>query len=67
MKYWISFVLSLDPNTYRDSSAPEWKPWGTTGGQRMRFQLNTTGMEPVSDDQKHRCVVWKHLAGTMEQ
>ncbi|OOQ88247.1 triacylglycerol lipase [Penicillium brasilianum] len=67
MKYWISFILSLDPNTYRDSSAPEWKPWGTTGGQRMRFQLNTTGMEPVPDDQKRRCVVWKHLAGTMEQ
>lgn len=67
MDYWISFVLSLDPNTYRASSAPEWKPWGTAGGQRMRFQLDATDMEPVPDDQKHRCIVWKHLAGTMEQ
>lgn len=67
MNYWISFILSLNPNTYKDNSAPEWKPWGTQGGQRMRFQLNVTDMEPVPDDQRQRCMVWKRLAGTMEQ
>lgn len=26
MNYWISFMRSLDPNTHRDPTAPEWQP-----------------------------------------
>lgn len=67
MDYWISFILSLDPNTYRNPAAPEWVPWGADGGRRMRFQLNATDMESVPDCQRSRCGMWKQLAGTMEQ
>lgn len=67
MDYWISFILSLDPNTFRNPAAPEWVPWSTDGGNRLRFQLNQTGMEVVPDAQMNRCGLWKQLAGTMEQ
>lgn len=41
MSYWISFILSLDPNTHKVRQAPEWEPfqrangghgWGSWGG-----------------------------------
>lgn len=32
MDFWISFILSLDPNTYRNPAAPEWMPWSAEGG-----------------------------------
>jgi len=67
MDYWISFILSLDPNTYKNPAAPEWKPWGTGGGQRLRFQLDATGMESIPASQRGRCEIWKGLAPTMEQ
>lgn len=67
MDYWISFILTLDPNTYKNPAAPEWKPWGSSGGQRLKFQLNSTAMESVSASQKGRCDIWKGLARTMEQ
>lgn len=67
MDYWISFILSVDPNTFKNPAAPEWKPWGAIGGQRLRFQLNATGMESVPGSQRDRCIIWKGLAQTMEQ
>lgn len=67
MDYWISFILSLDPNTYRNPAAPEWMPWSAEGGRRLRFQLNATGMENVPGSQMNRCSMWKQLAGVMEQ
>lgn len=67
MDYWISFILSLDPNTYRNPAAPEWKPWGSSGDQRLKFELNATEMESVPSAQLHRCSVWKHLSDIMEQ
>ncbi|KAJ5219209.1 uncharacterized protein N7498_001308 [Penicillium cinerascens] len=48
-------------------SSPEWKPWGDSGGQRLRFQLNATSMESVPGSQSDRCIIWKGLAQIMEQ
>ncbi|KAJ5820345.1 hypothetical protein N7474_005936 [Penicillium riverlandense] len=67
MDYWISFILTLDPNTHRHYTAPEWEPWGPHGSQRLRFQLNATAMESVPNDQMRRCAIWKSLAKTMQQ
>jgi acetylcholinesterase len=67
MNYWISFIRSLDPNTHKDPAGPEWQPWGTNGGQRLRILLGATEMEPVPDDQLERCALWKSLASVTEQ
>lgn len=67
MNYWISFILTLNPNTHRLPSAPQWEPWSSDNGQRIRFQLNATGMESVPQSQKDRCGLWKELSSTMEQ
>lgn len=40
---------------------------GAKGGNRLRFQLDATGMEVVPDGQMGRCGMWKRFAGVMEQ
>jgi acetylcholinesterase len=67
MNYWISFIRTLNPNTFKAPSALEWEPWGTGTGQRLRIQLAAMGMEPVPNDQLARCEMWKNLATTTEQ
>ena len=65
MNYWISFVRSLNPNTHKYKSAPEWQPWA--GGRRLKFELGKTGMESVPRSQSLRCAMWKALAPVSEQ
>lgn len=67
MNYWISFIVSLNPNTHRYTSSPEWQPWANHNGQRLLFQLNKTAMEPVPVDQITRCQMWKGMVSTLEQ
>ena len=68
MNYWISFIRSLNPNTHKDPSAPEWQPWDTTSeGQRLKIRLGATEMESVPADQLERCALWKSLASVTEQ
>lgn len=77
MHYWISFVLSLDPNTHKYEAAPEWQPWQrydhrgpfSAGGnkQRLKFQTNATAMETVPEAQLQRCAFWKGLAEVTQQ
>ncbi|KFY15435.1 hypothetical protein V491_05684 [Pseudogymnoascus sp. VKM F-3775] len=67
MNYWISFIRSLNPNTHKDSTAPEWQPWGSRGGQRLKIELDATGMEAVPKDQLERCLVWKSLVPVTQQ
>ncbi|KAI0474185.1 alpha/beta-hydrolase [Xylariaceae sp. FL0804] len=76
MDYWISFILSLDPNTYKAPNAPVWQPWQSTSQgcfdesasvERLVFQLNDTRMETVPDAQRRRCDFWKSLANITEQ
>jgi acetylcholinesterase len=73
MDYWISFVKSLDPNTYRNATAPRWEPWsnatGAAGGAGSRIVMRTGNltMETVPAEQIARCQFWLQLAQTMEQ
>lgn len=82
MMYVISFVRSLDPNTYKLDSAPTWDAWGDSGrasspwggflpghdiGNRLKLQTNATVMEQVPRDQAARCMLWKHLSDTTQQ
>ncbi|KAH6898352.1 Alpha/Beta hydrolase protein [Thelonectria olida] len=64
--YWISFVRSLNPNTYRYKDAPEWKPWGDTQ-TRIVLQLPNSTMEDVPRNETQRCAFWRSINETMTQ
>lgn len=71
MNYWISFVRSLNPNTYKDGVAPVWETWGgfdnSPGrGYRLKLQTNDTTMEEVPQQLADRCTLWEELHGAME-
>ncbi|PWY69698.1 alpha/beta-hydrolase [Aspergillus heteromorphus CBS 117.55] len=66
MHYFISFIQTLDPNTNRYRTAPEWGPWGTGTGERLRFQTNDTAMEVVPESSLRDCALWMGLKETME-
>ncbi|KAJ5628323.1 Carboxylesterasetype B [Penicillium lividum] len=55
--YWTSFVRSLDPNTYRESSSPIWHTWGEGDDayKRIFLRTNHTRMERVPAKQQERC------------
>lgn len=65
--YWISFVRALNPNTFKVPQAPEWQPWSSGAGQRIRLETNNTAMEPIPQDLIDRCTFWKGLAVSTEQ
>lgn len=70
MMYWISFVRSLNPNTYKYSLAPEWDTWGDLGsglGNRLKLETNDTVMEEVPQEQADRCSLWRRLSNSTEQ
>lgn len=66
MDYFLSFIKTLNPNVFRNKNAPEWQPWGSTTGQRLRLQTNSTQMESVPQLQIDRCSMWKGLAASMQ-
>ncbi|KAJ0168518.1 putative secreted lipase [Colletotrichum tanaceti] len=66
MNYWISFIRSLNPNTYKLEGAPAWDAWGRNQS-RYVFELNKNRMENVDDGQKSRCRFWESIVEVMEQ
>lgn len=64
--YWISFVRSLDPNTYRLAGTPEWGYWTIDQPNRMVFDNTNATLEVMGSgldeikiadlDQRRRCV-----------
>ncbi|CAG8926009.1 unnamed protein product [Penicillium salamii] len=66
MDYYLSFVKALDPNVYRNQNAPDWQPWGSGTGERIKLQTNMTQMESVPQSQTERCLLWKELAADMQ-
>ncbi|KAK1726210.1 Alpha/Beta hydrolase protein [Colletotrichum acutatum] len=66
MKYVISFVRDLNPNTYKLAGAPDWGDWGRNQS-RFVFELNKNRMENVDDGQRDRCNFWKGIVEVMEQ
>lgn len=66
MDYWISFVRTLSPNAYKNSSAPEWKTWKRKGRQsRLLIRLDEMKMEEVPKEQKERCNFWNKMDRTL--
>lgn len=66
MDYYISFVKVQNPNYFKNTKAPERKPWSSGSGKRMKLQTNSTQMEAVSRSQLERCQLWLKLAASME-
>ncbi|KAJ5885485.1 Carboxylesterase type B [Penicillium taxi] len=66
MDYYLSFIKCLNPNTFRNEKAPEWKSWGSGRGQRLKLQTNSTAMEEVPEAQTKRCLLWQQLSASME-
>lgn len=66
MHYYISFVRSLNPNTYRFAGAPSWDPWGSGMGSRLVLQTNATAMEVVPLNLTQACEMWDSLSDVME-
>lgn len=64
--YWISFVRSLSPNTYRAAGAPTWEEWTIEKPNRVVFDNKNATMEVVGAglgevtiaglNQRQRCV-----------
>lgn len=62
MNYWISFVRTLSPNTYRHPSAPEWQSWAEKkSGAKLLVRLNELYMEAVPKAQRERCAFWNRM------
>ncbi|MCJ1425195.1 hypothetical protein MMC29_003083 [Sticta canariensis] len=60
--YWVSFIMTFDPNSYRQAGSPRWEGWTANGqGSGMMSRLvvqdgvNATTMEKVQAGQQRRC------------
>ncbi|KAL2814762.1 Alpha/Beta hydrolase protein [Aspergillus granulosus] len=54
--YWMSFIRSFDPNTFRYPGSPRWETWGRgDAGRRLFIRTGETRMESVPEDQRERC------------
>ncbi|CAK7199868.1 hypothetical protein SEUCBS139899_002554 [Sporothrix eucalyptigena] len=69
MGYYLSFIRSLSPNTYKDPTSPVFGNFNSSLFNRLVINspLNSSQMETVSDGQKAGCDVWYGLASTLEQ
>ncbi|MBW0545653.1 hypothetical protein O181_085368 [Austropuccinia psidii MF-1] len=64
--YWISFVRSLNPNTFRPNGSPEWKHWTVNEPNRIVFGNKGAIMEKMGQglnettlnglNQRERCL-----------
>ncbi|CAG9947722.1 unnamed protein product [Clonostachys rosea f. rosea IK726] len=62
MNYWISFVLTLSPNTHKDPSAPIWEHWGGGNARsKLLVRLGELRMEPMTEAQVTRCDFWNEM------
>lgn len=66
MKYWISFVRSLDPNVHKHTEAPTWESWGEGSGKRLLIETNNSRMEDVPRDEIEKAVFWRSLGDVMQ-
>lgn len=67
MGYYLSFIKALNPNMHRHKDAPEWEPWGSGIGQRLKIQTNSTHMEDLPRSESERCLMWKKFSTNMQQ
>ncbi|KAL8706910.1 MAG: hypothetical protein Q9201_000070 [Fulgogasparrea decipioides] len=76
--YWISFIRTFDPNTFRLDGTPRWEEWESSafdggeekGMKRILFQNggdNVTEMESVDQGQWERCRVLSEWGASLGQ
>ena len=58
--YWLSFVRSGDPNTYKLARSPVWPNYNVATMQRIVLTQGTTEKsgsttESIAEDEKSRC------------
>ncbi|OJJ50739.1 hypothetical protein ASPZODRAFT_55150 [Penicilliopsis zonata CBS 506.65] len=66
MAYWVSFILTLDPNPLRSAGAPVWPRSERNLTSRLRLQTNASVMEAVPNQLTEKCTMWRRMAGVME-
>ncbi|CAK7264555.1 hypothetical protein SEPCBS119000_001056 [Sporothrix epigloea] len=68
MDYYLSFVRTLNPNTFKSAQAAEWKTWDKSSRSRLVITSgHQQAMETVPEDLLERCRVWLDLADWTEQ
>ncbi|KAH8898789.1 alpha/beta-hydrolase [Thozetella sp. PMI_491] len=69
MRYYISFVMKLDPNALKNETAPIFADFGNGRGSRLVLQLPLaeTTMETVPDAENYGCTLWRSLAESITE
>lgn len=71
MRYFLSFVQTLNPNKLRSMDSPRMDPFDPIGGLaskwRLRIETNNTQMERVPMRTVERCAAWLRLHESMQQ
>ena len=64
--YWMSFIRSGSPNTYRKEGSPEWKTWGTSQS-RLFFPNDPKkiAMVDLESGMEKRCDYFSSIADTV--
>jgi cholinesterase len=65
--YWLSFVRTYNPNTFRLPGSPEWEEWSPSKQRRLVIQTNKTRMEVVDSEQRKRCEYLSSIAVDIQQ
>jgi carboxylesterase type B len=65
--YWLSFIRTYNPNTFRLPGSPEWEEWDPSDQRRLVIQTNKTRMEVVDPEQRKRCEYLSSIAVDIQQ
>lgn len=68
--YWISFIRTFDPNTYKLSGSATWETYYSKNGEPQRILFNTGGktdMESVDKGQRARCAYLQSIGVSIKQ
>lgn len=66
--YWMSFIRTLNPNTYRYNGSAVWDPWTDEKRNRLVFDSGgNTAMEQIDDVLKKRCDYFASIGAKIQQ
>ena len=65
--YWLSFIRTYNPNTFRLPGSPKWEEWRPSDQRRLVIQTNMTRMEVVDPEQRKRCEYLSSIAVDIQQ
>jgi hypothetical protein len=68
MGYYLSFVRTLNPNTYRMPGSPVWETWDARDTKRLVIETGGAKMDGGDEGEAERCGFWLGLGrGRMRQ